>query len=139
MAEKKSKKREVPTLVLLDAHAILHRAYHALPDFSSPSGEPTGALYGVTAMLLKIIEELKPNYLVACYDLQGPTYRHEAFDGYKSGRKKTDESLVQQIERSRDIIKAFGISIYERPGFEADDMLGSIAYLTKTKQDLKVI
>lgn len=128
-----------PTLVLLDAHAILHRAYHALPDFSSPNGEPTGALYGVTTMLLRIIEEFDPQYLVACYDLPEPTYRHEAYDGYKSGRVKTDESLVQQIARSRDIISAFGIPIVERPGFEADDMLGSIAHLTKDRKDLKVI
>ncbi len=135
MAKKDSKK----TLVLLDAHAILHRAYHALPDFSSPSGEPTGALYGVTTMVLKIIEEFKPDYLVACYDLPEPTYRHEAFEGYKSGRKKTDEALVQQINRSRDIINAFGIPIVEKVGFEADDMLGSIAHLTKDNKDLTVI
>lgn len=128
-----------PTLVLLDAHAILHRAYHALPDFSSPTGEPTGALYGVTTMLLRIIEEFKPEYIVACYDLPEPTYRHEAFDGYKAGRAKTDESLIQQINRSRDIFEAFGIPIFERPGFEADDMLGTIAHLTAKEKDLRVI
>ncbi|MEN9921740.1 MAG: polymerase polymerase protein, partial [Candidatus Parcubacteria bacterium] len=127
------------TLVLLDAHAILHRAYHALPDFSSPTGEPTGALYGVTTMLLRIIEEFKPQYIAACYDLPEPTYRHEAFDGYKAGRVKTDDSLVRQIQRSRDIFKAFGIPIYERAGFEADDMLGSIAYLTKGEKDVRVV
>jgi DNA polymerase-1 len=132
-------KQTEETLVLLDAHAILHRAYHALPDFSSPTGEPTGALYGVTTMLLKIIEDFKPTYIAACYDLPEPTYRHEAFDGYKAGRVKTDESLVQQIERSRDIFKAFGIPIYERPGFEADDMLGSIAHLTASEKDLRVV
>ncbi|MBP6881103.1 MAG: hypothetical protein KBC35_00540 [Candidatus Pacebacteria bacterium] len=132
--------KETPkTLVLLDAHAILHRAYHALPDFSSPTGEPTGALYGVTTMLLKIIEDFKPEYIAACYDLPEPTYRHEAFDGYKAGRAKTDESLVAQIIRSRDIFKVFGIPIYERPGFEADDMLGSIAHLTAGEKDLRVI
>ncbi|MCA9356861.1 hypothetical protein KC872_01500, partial [Candidatus Kaiserbacteria bacterium] len=127
------------TLVLLDAHAILHRAYHALPDFSSPNGEPTGALYGVTTMLIRIIEEFKPQYIAACYDLPEPTYRHEAYDAYKAGRSKTDESLVQQINRSRDIFAAFGIPIYERPGFEADDMLGTIAHLTADKKNLKVV
>lgn len=127
------------TLVLLDAHAILHRAYHALPDFSSPTGEPTGALYGVTTMLLRIIEEFHPQYMVACYDLPEPTYRHQAFDGYKSGRKKTDDALTQQITRSRDIFAAFGVPIFERPGFEADDMLGTIAHLTKNEADLQVI
>jgi len=132
----KSTKR---TLVLLDAHAILHRAYHALPDFSSPTGEPTGALYGVTTMLLRIIEEFKPTYIAACYDLPEPTYRHEAFDAYKAGRAKTDEALVQQIIRSRDIFKTFGIPIFEKAGFEADDILGTIAHLTAHDKDLQVI
>lgn len=134
-----SKEKNIPTLVLLDAHAILHRAYHALPDFSSPTGEPTGALYGVTTMLLKIVEEFKPQYMVACFDLPEPTYRHDAFDGYKAGRSKTDESLVQQINRSRDIFAAFGIPIYEKPGFEADDILGTISHLTKAEKNLRVI
>ncbi len=134
MAKSKEK-----TLVILDAHAILHRAYHALPDFSSPTGEPTGALYGVVTMLLKIIEDFQPSYMVACFDLPEPTYRHTAFEGYKAGRSKTDESLVAQIERSRDIFAAFGVSIFERPGFEADDMLGSIAYLMGERSDVRVI
>ena len=127
------------TLVLLDSHAILHRAYHALPDFSSPSGEPTGALYGVVSMLIRIIEDLKPDYLIACYDLPEPTYRHEAFEGYKAKRAKTDEALVQQIERSRDIFQVFGIPIYEHPGFEADDMLGTIVAECKGEKDLNII
>jgi len=132
-------KQTKKTLVLLDAHAILHRAYHALPDFSSPSGEPTGAIYGVVAMLLKIAEELQPDYIAACYDLPKPTYRHDAYKDYKSGRAKTDESLVQQIKRSRDIFAAFNIPIYELEGFEADDMLGTIAHQLKDEKDLNVI
>ena len=136
---KKNPTEKKKILVLLDAHAILHRAYHALPDFSSPSGEPTGALYGVIAMLLKIIEELKPDHIIACFDLPEPTYRHEAFKEYKSGRKKTDDTLVQQIERSRDIFKAMGIPIYEHPGFEADDMLGTIAHMMKAHPNVTVI
>ncbi|MDO8510502.1 MAG: 5'-3' exonuclease, partial [bacterium] len=64
--------------MLLDVHAILHRAYHALPDFVSSKGEPTGGLYGLATMLMKIVNDLRPDYLVACYDLPGPTYRHEA-------------------------------------------------------------
>ncbi len=113
-------------LVLLDSHAILHRAYHALPEFSSKKGEPTGALYGLVAMLIKIIEELKPDYLVACFDLPGPTYRHEVYKGYKAQRKEIDDDLSRQIERSRDIFKAFDIPIYDKAGFEADDVLGTI-------------
>jgi DNA polymerase-1 len=140
MAEKKPKKEsEEKTLVLLDTHAILHRAYHALPDFSSPSGEPTGALYGVVAMLLKIVEELKPDYIVACFDLPDPTYRHEVFKDYKAGRAKTDDSLVAQITRSRDLLEAFGIPLYEKAGFEADDMLGTIVEQVKKEKNLKTI
>lgn len=126
-------------LVLLDTHAILHRAYHALPDFQSPSGEPTGALYGVVAMLLRIIEEFKPDYIVACFDLPEPTYRHNVFEDYKAKREKTDDTLVSQIIRSRDILAYFGIPIYEHPGFEADDLLGTIAFQTKELKDLEVI
>jgi DNA polymerase-1 len=138
-AKKTTKKETRKVLVLLDAHAILHRAYHALPEFTSPKGEATGALYGVVAMLLKTIEELKPDYIAACFDLPEPTYRHEVFDGYKAGREETDESLVEQIERSRDIFEAFGIPIYEKPGFEADDMLGTIVEQVKKEKNLKTI
>ena len=130
---------EKKKLVLLDAHAILHRAYHALPDFTSDKGEPTGALYGVSAMLLKIIDDLKPDYLVACYDLPEPTYRHEVYEDYKAGRAKTDDDLITQINRSRDIFEVFNIPIYEKAGFEADDVLGTIAHQVRNKKDIDVI
>lgn len=120
-------------LVLLDAHAILHRAYHALPDFSSAKGEPTGALYGTILMITKIIEELKPDYMVACYDLPDTTFRKEAYEGYKATRKETDGELVHQLIRSKDIMKVFNIPIYEKAGFEADDILGTIVEQTKNK------
>lgn len=126
-------------LVLLDTHAILHRAYHALPDFSSSKGEPTGAIYGLCAMLFKIISDVKPDYLVACYDLPGKTYRHEAYDAYKAGRKKVDDNLVIQMKRSRDVFAVFGIPIYQKEGFEADDMLGTIVEQVKNIKDLDVI
>ncbi len=137
--KKTTAKTEKKRLILLDAHAILHRAYHALPDFAAPNGEPTGALYGVVAMLLKIVEELKPDYIVACYDLPEPTYRHDAFADYKGKREKTDEALVKQIIRSRDIFAVFNIPIYEKAGFEADDLLGTIAFQTKSEKDLEVV
>ena len=125
-------------LVLLDSHAILHRAYHALPDFSSHKGEPTGALYGLSTMLMKIITDLKPDYIAACYDLPGATFRHEAYKEYKAGRKKPDDELVQQMDRSRDVYKAFNVPTYEAPGFEADDILGTIVKQVKPK-DIDVI
>lgn len=113
-------------LVLLDVHAIIHRAYHALPDFMNSRGEPTGALYGLSTMLMKIVSELKPDYIVACYDLPKKTFRHEAYDGYKAGRAKTDDALVAQLINSRKVFKAFSIPMYECEGFEADDLLGTI-------------
>jgi DNA polymerase-1 len=132
-------KKEKERLILLDTHAILHRAYHALPEFASSKGEATGALYGLVAMLIKIIGELKPDYIVACYDLPGPTYRHEAYEAYKGKREKTDDDLVAQITRSVDVFKAFHIPMYSCPGFEADDMLGTIAEETKSAKNLQVI
>lgn len=126
-------------LILLDAHAIIHRAYHALPDFKTKKGKPTGALYGVVAMLIKIISDFKPNYIVACYDLPKPTYRHELFEAYKAKRKKADEELISQLIHSRDIFKAFGIPIYEFPGFEADDLLGAISNQLKEEKNIEII
>lgn len=131
----KNKKR----LVLLDAHAIIHRAYHALPDFTSNDGEPTGALYGISAMLLKIVTELKPDYIVAAFDLPEPTYRHEVYDDYKAGRAEAEDDLVAQIERSYDLFEAFGVPIYEKAGFEADDILGTIVEKLKNKKDVEII
>jgi DNA polymerase-1 len=126
-------------LVLLDAHAIIHRAYHALPDFQSPQGEPTGALYGLSSMLLRIIQDLKPDYLAACYDLPKPTLRHEAYEGYKATRVSIDDALATQLNTSRNVFKAFSIPIYECEGFEADDILGTIVECTKDDKDLEVI
>ncbi len=123
MSKEKHKKKR---LVLLDAHAILHRGYHALPEFISSKGEPTGALYGLSAMLIKIITDLKPDFLIACYDMPGPTFRHEAYEAYKAKRPKAEDDLVAQMNRSRDIFRAFNIPIYEKQGFEADDILGTI-------------
>jgi len=132
---KKSTNRRI---VLLDTHAIIHRAYHALPEFTGPTGAPTGALYGLVSMLLKIITDLKPDYIAACYDLPKPTIRHEAYADYKATRVKTDDALALQLGESRKIFEAFSIPMYEREGFEADDLLGTIAYKIK-KEKIDVI
>lgn len=126
MKNNPKEKSRTRKLVLLDVHAIVHRAYHALPDFVSSKGMPTGALYGLSTMLLKIISDLKPDYIVACYDLPKPTYRHEAYKDYKAGRAKTDGELVDQLKKSREIFEAFNIPMYQKEGFEADDMIGTI-------------
>lgn len=138
-SEKTDIKTETKRLVLLDAHAILHRAYHALPDFVSSKGEPTGALYGLSTMLIKIIDELKPDYLISAYDLPKPTYRHEAYKDYKAGRAKADDALVAQMKRSREVFQAFSIPMYDMEGFEADDMLGTIVEQTKCRKDIEIV
>ena len=125
MAKKTTEKKRI---VLLDTHAIIHRAYHALPDFTGPSGAPTGALYGLVAMLLKIITDLKPDYIAACYDLPKPTIRHEAYADYKGTRVKTDDALALQLNESHKVFEAFSIPMYSREGYEADDLLGTIAH-----------
>ncbi len=126
-------------IVLLDSHAIIHRAYHAMPEFTARDGTPTGGLFGVCSILISTIAELKPDYIIACYDLPGGTFRHEAYDEYKSGRKKTDSELVEQIIKSRDIFKAFGIPIYEKAGYEADDLLGTLAEILKQDSNNEII
>ncbi|MGH7141188.1 MAG: DNA polymerase [Minisyncoccia bacterium] len=131
----KNKKR----LILLDTHAILHRAYHAMPEFSSSKGEPTGGLYGLITMILKIVADLKPDYIVAAYDLPKPTYRHLAYEKYKATRPQAADDLVAQIIRSRDVIAALGIPIYEKEGFEADDILGTIVEELKKKKEIDII
>ncbi len=131
----KDKKR----LVILDTHAVLHRAYHALPDFASSRGEPTGALYGLITMLVKIVLDLHPDYIIAAFDLPQPTFRHLAYDDYKATRVKTDDALVAQIIRSRDVLEAFGIPLYAREGFEADDVIGTIAHELRGHKDIGVI
>lgn len=126
-------------LVLLDAHAIIHRAYHALPDFTAPDGRPTGALYGLSSMLIRIINDLSPEYLAACYDLPKPTVRHEAYAEYKGTRAKTDDTLIAQLKDSRRIFEAFRIPLYDREGFEADDVLGTIVELLSKEEDVEII
>lgn len=126
-------------LVLLDGNAILHRGYHALPDFSTSDGEPTGALYGLCLMLLSIIKELEPDEIVACFDLAAPTHRHEMFENYKAHRPETDEELIKQIARARDVLEAFSIPCFSEEGFEADDLLGTIAKQMKSDPDVQTV
>ncbi|OGZ17457.1 MAG: hypothetical protein A2494_00290 [Candidatus Lloydbacteria bacterium RIFOXYC12_FULL_46_25] len=135
MVSKEHSKR----LVLFDAHAIIHRAYHALPDFATKQGEPTGGLYGLSTMLIRAIAEFNPDYMAACYDLPGPTFRHKEYKEYKAGRAKADDDLKHQLQRSRDIFTALHIPIYDAPGFEADDMLGTIVEQTKDNKDLEIL
>jgi DNA polymerase-1 len=138
--EKKiGKKADKKTFVILDAHAIIHRAYHALPAFANKAGVPTGALYGVTTMTLKIIETFNPDYIVAAFDLPKPTFRHQAYDGYKKGRAKIEDDLVSQLQSSRTLFEAFGIPVLDAEGFEADDVIGTLVEQYKNTPDLTII
>ncbi len=142
MAKKKATSKgttERKRLILLDSHAILHRAYHALPDFSSSTGEPTGALYGLATMLLRTINELKPDYIVATRDLPGGTHRHTIFEAYKGTRAKIDDALVSQLERAPEVFAAFGIPLYQAPGFEADDCIGTIVHELESAKEIDTI
>src|SRR3989338_1885607 len=121
-------------IVLLDSHAILHRAYHALPSFTSSKGEPTGALYGLALMVISIIQEFKPDQIIAAFDLPGPTFRDEMYKEYKAGRTKIEDDLIYQLSRAKDLLAAFDISVLEKEGFEADDILGTLVEKIKDKK-----
>lgn len=127
-------------LVLIDSNALVHRSFHALPPtLTSPKGVLTNAVYGFTSVLLKMLKDLKPDYIAATYDLAGPTFRHDEFAEYKAHREKAPNELYAQIPLTKDILKAFGIPIYEKQGFEADDLIGALAERGKKEKDLQVI
>lgn len=127
------------TIVILDAHAIIHRAYHALPAFTTSDGTPTGALYGVITMTLKLIEQFDPTYIVAAFDLPKPTFRHQAYDAYKGTRAKSDDALVTQLQSARELFEAFGIPVRDAEGFEADDVVGTLVETYKKIPHLNII
>src|SRR3990167_2957798 len=129
--------KKTKRLVILDTHAIVHRAYHAIPDLTSSKGEPTGALYGLTAMLLKSIADLKPDYIIAARDRAEKTHRHEAYEDYKGTRAKTDDALVEQLKRTSEVFNAFGIPTLDVAGFEADDVIGTVAEQVANRKDLQ--
>ncbi len=115
-------------LVLIDGNAILHRAYHALPPtFTAPDGRVVNAVYGFTTMLLRLITDLKPTHVAVAFDRPKPTFRKELFEGYQAKRPKMDTDLAGQIEPIHDIVRAFDIPIFEKDGYEADDVIGTLA------------
>jgi DNA polymerase-1 len=122
---------------LIDSHALIHRAFHALPPLTTKKGERVNAVYGFILVLLKVLKELKPDYVAAAFDLPGPTFRHKEFEDYKATRVKAPDELYAQIGRVKETVNAFGIPIYEKEGFEADDIIGTIAEKVKSEK-LKV-
>jgi DNA polymerase-1 len=114
-------------LVILDGNSILNRAFYALPPMTNSKGEPTGAIYGMTNMLFKILNDIKPDYIAAAFDKKSPTFRHLEYDQYKAGRKKMPPELAKQFEPVKELLKSFNIGIYELEGYEADDIIGTIS------------
>ncbi len=114
-------------LVLIDGNAILHRAFHALPPLTNKRGEPINAVYGLVSMLLRVITDLKPTHIAVAFDEKGPTFRHIALRTYQAQRPPTAEDLSSQFAKARAFLKAAGVPVYSMPGFEADDVIGTIA------------
>jgi len=127
------------TLLLIDANALIHRAFHALPPLTSPDGEPIGAIYGLANTLLKILKIQKPDYVAAAFDRPEPTFRKEEFPEYKAHRPKAADELISQIIKAHELFLKFQIPIFERPGFEADDIIGSLVKTFKKEEELQIV
>ncbi len=119
-------------LVLFDGHAMVHRAFHAVPeDLSTSSGEPVNATFGFTSMLMKALSEERPDYIAMTFDRPTPTFRHLEYTPYKAQRPTMPDNMRPQFGRIREVVQAFGIPIYEKDGFEADDVLGTLSVQAK--------
>lgn len=114
-------------LLIIDGHAMIHRAYHALPPLTTKAGIPTNAIYGFFGMLYRAIADLKPDYLIVCFDTPVPTFRKELLDTYQAKRPSPEESLVKQFDLIKELLTAANIAQVEAPGFEADDAIGTLA------------
>ncbi len=114
--------------VIIDGNAILHRAWHALPPLTTKSGQLVNAVYGFILILLKVLKELKPTYLAVTFDKAAPTFRHKEYKEYKANRVKQPDELYEQIPQIKQVVSAFGAPIYEKEGFEADDVIATLAH-----------
>jgi DNA polymerase-1 len=126
-------------LLLIDANSIIHRSFHALPPFTGPTGEPTGALYGIASILLKLWREEKPAYAAALFDRPEPTFRKKEYPEYKAQRPPAPDELIAQIIEAHHLFEAFGIKTFEKPGFEADDLIATLAEQFKGEPDVQVV
>ena len=123
--------------IIIDGNALLHRAWHAIPPLTTKKGVVVNAAFGFTSILLNVIREFKPDYLCASFDLRAPTFRHKKFIDYKAKRVKQPDELYAQIPIIKEILKAFDIPVYEKKGFEADDVIGTIVKSLKDKKDIE--
>ncbi len=126
-------------LVLLDGHAIIHRAFHAIRPLTTSSGEPVNAVFGFGSMLFNVLEIEKPDYLVATFDEKGPTKRAELDDTYKANRSAPPDELIPQFARCRELAATFNIPIYAQQGYEADDLIGTITHKLKNETSIHTI
>ncbi|HPX81663.1 MAG TPA: 5'-3' exonuclease H3TH domain-containing protein [Syntrophales bacterium] len=128
MTEKtNSPDRPRPTLFLIDGNNYVFRAFYAIPGLTNSRGFPTNAIYGFTTMLIRLLKEWQPDYLAVAFDVQGPTFRHEAYDRYKATRREIPADLIPQLPRIREVVRGFAIPILEKQGVEADDIIGTLA------------
>lgn len=129
--------------VLIDGNAILHRAFHALPPLTNKSGVIVNAVYGFFSMFIKIIQDLRPEFVAVCFDKEKPTFRQQLFVGYQAQRPKMADDLAPQIGIVHDVLKKANIAIFEVDGYEADDLIGTIANQAQSAkrkaQDIEVI
>ena len=114
------------TLIAIDGNSLLHRAYYALPGMTARDGTPTGALHGFFSMLL-LLTQRQPDYLLVAFDVHGKTFRHLKYEDYKAGRRETPDDLRKQFPLLKELLTDMGIAVIECPGFEADDILGTMA------------
>lgn len=126
------------TLLLIDGNALIHRAYHALPDFSTKDGTPTNAVYGFAAMLYKVVQDFSPSHVLVCFDSKGPTFRDELFADYRAQRPETHADLISQFPLVREFLDSAGLQYIEQEGLEADDLI-AVAAKKATKKNLSTI
>lgn len=124
-------------IVLIDGHSILNRAFYGIPELTNAKGLHTNAVYGFLNILFKILDEEKPQYLTVAFDVKAPTFRHEMFKEYKGTRKPMPDELREQVPVIKEVLQAMGICIMEKPGYEADDLLGTMAGICE-KQGVEV-
>jgi len=125
-------------LVILDSHSLIHRAYHAIPPLTTKDGEAVNAVYGFFSVFIKIIQDFNPDYLAAAFDFPAPTFRHRKFKEYKAKRPPTPKELSSQMPKVKSLLVDFGIPVFERKGFEADDIIGTICRIVSSK-DIEVV
>src|SRR5258708_4889376 len=127
------------TLLLIDANSIIHRSFHALPPLTSPDGRPMQAIYGISSVLLKLWRDDRPDYVAALFDRLEPTFRKENNDEYKAHRVKATDELIAQIIEAHNLFDQFAVRHFEKAGFEADDLIATLAEKFKNEPDVKVV